>query len=284
MESSRPVPDNRLAANATARSRCLWSSTGYIPARSRNSSLLRLSSRKFDNNRPRDTGRKKPLRLSVRLESPGSELHPGELTALQRRDAQTRVLRARSSPACSGDGGMPHVSGTVLEPVQRACMPRASFLRSSLNLQQFAEGKPQLPQSVGAAALMSVAALCFCLPGPAFGFEIRTEPANALSLPTWAIHVSSVLEWVTAMVLFWRLAEASGTFASNECLNPPPRYLQNISVRSLNINVVWSSCTLLIQPVVPHPLGSFLACNPPSAAGILLERPASCDGFQNGSK
>jgi len=31
------------------------------------------------------------------------------------------------------------------------------------------------------------------------------EPANALSLPTWAIHVSSVAEWVVAMNLFWRL-------------------------------------------------------------------------------
>jgi hypothetical protein len=32
----------------------------------------------------------------------------------------------------------------------------------------------------------------------------------ALSLPTWAIHVSSVVEWVTAMGLMWRYAEVSG--------------------------------------------------------------------------
>lgn len=32
-----------------------------------------------------------------------------------------------------------------------------------------------------------------------------TEPANALSLPTWAIHVSSVVEWLTAMGLFVKL-------------------------------------------------------------------------------
>lgn len=40
--------------------------------------------------------------------------------------------------------------------------------------------------------------------------EIRMEPANALSLPTWAVHTSSVLEWVTAMGLMWRYGEVSG--------------------------------------------------------------------------
>ncbi|KAJ8633673.1 hypothetical protein MRB53_027009 [Persea americana] len=36
------------------------------------------------------------------------------------------------------------------------------------------------------------------------------EPDNALSLPTWAIHVSSVVEWITAMVLVWEYGEKSG--------------------------------------------------------------------------
>ncbi|XVE57777.1 hypothetical protein DITRI_Ditri04bG0116900 [Diplodiscus trichospermus] len=36
------------------------------------------------------------------------------------------------------------------------------------------------------------------------------EPANALSLPTWAIHVSSVIEWITAMALVWQYGEKSG--------------------------------------------------------------------------
>ena len=36
------------------------------------------------------------------------------------------------------------------------------------------------------------------------------EPANALSLPTWVIHVSSLLEWLVAMGLVWRLGIASG--------------------------------------------------------------------------
>ncbi|XP_030467669.2 uncharacterized protein LOC115686490 [Syzygium oleosum] len=36
------------------------------------------------------------------------------------------------------------------------------------------------------------------------------EPANALSLPTWAVHVSSVAEWITAMALVWQYGEVSG--------------------------------------------------------------------------
>ena len=36
------------------------------------------------------------------------------------------------------------------------------------------------------------------------------EPANALSLPTWIVHSSSVLEYGTAMGLVWRLADVTG--------------------------------------------------------------------------
>eukprot|EP01025_Chloroclados_australasicus_P034455 TRINITY_DN35197_c0_g1_i2.p1 TRINITY_DN35197_c0_g1~~TRINITY_DN35197_c0_g1_i2.p1 ORF type:complete len:111 (+),score=8.88 TRINITY_DN35197_c0_g1_i2:207-539(+) len=39
---------------------------------------------------------------------------------------------------------------------------------------------------------------------------IQAEPSNALSLPTWAIHVSSVVEWLTAMTLFRVFAKVSG--------------------------------------------------------------------------
>jgi hypothetical protein len=37
------------------------------------------------------------------------------------------------------------------------------------------------------------------------------EPPNALSAPTWAIHTSSLVEWLVAMGLAWRYAEASAT-------------------------------------------------------------------------
>ena len=36
------------------------------------------------------------------------------------------------------------------------------------------------------------------------------EPANALSMPTWVIHVASLLEWLVAMGLVWRIGSVSG--------------------------------------------------------------------------
>ena len=42
------------------------------------------------------------------------------------------------------------------------------------------------------------------------GVELHAEPANALSLPTWAVHVSSVTEWALAMGAVWRYAGHSG--------------------------------------------------------------------------
>jgi hypothetical protein len=36
------------------------------------------------------------------------------------------------------------------------------------------------------------------------------EPSNALSLPTWIVHTSSILEWMVAMQLIWQYADISG--------------------------------------------------------------------------
>ncbi|KAL5552218.1 hypothetical protein UlMin_002394 [Ulmus minor] len=45
---------------------------------------------------------------------------------------------------------------------------------------------------------------------PLLGSLQLSEPSNALSLPTWAVHVSSVVEWITAMALVWQYGEKSG--------------------------------------------------------------------------
>jgi hypothetical protein len=37
---------------------------------------------------------------------------------------------------------------------------------------------------------------------------------NVLSLPTWIIHISSVLEWAIAMWLIWSYAKVEPQFAS----------------------------------------------------------------------
>lgn len=39
---------------------------------------------------------------------------------------------------------------------------------------------------------------------------IHMEPSNALSLPTWVIHISSLVEWLIAMRLIWSYADHSG--------------------------------------------------------------------------
>ncbi|MBE9078452.1 DUF2499 domain-containing protein [Romeria aff. gracilis LEGE 07310] len=36
---------------------------------------------------------------------------------------------------------------------------------------------------------------------------------NALSIPTWMVHVSSVVEWIAAIWFIWRFAEVSGESA-----------------------------------------------------------------------
>ncbi|KAL3619373.1 hypothetical protein CASFOL_036943 [Castilleja foliolosa] len=61
---------------------------------------------------------------------------------------------------------------------------------------------------IGAAAGITLVSIV----GPTYAaeFPILSEPSNALSLPTWAVHVSSVVEWATAMALVWQYGEKSG--------------------------------------------------------------------------
>ena len=40
--------------------------------------------------------------------------------------------------------------------------------------------------------------------------QAHIEPLNALSIPTWMVHVSSLLEWLVAMQLIWEHSIVSG--------------------------------------------------------------------------
>ena len=42
------------------------------------------------------------------------------------------------------------------------------------------------------------------------GFPLHAEPENALSIPTWAIHFSSVFEYLFAMGMMWQFAALTG--------------------------------------------------------------------------
>uniref|UniRef100_A0A061R910 Ycf49-like protein n=1 Tax=Tetraselmis sp. GSL018 TaxID=582737 RepID=A0A061R910_9CHLO len=66
----------------------------------------------------------------------------------------------------------------------------------------------------GAGAPMTAEALGSIneLPAPLawLSVPLHAEPSNALSLPTWAVHTSSVIEYLVAMGLVWQYAEVSG--------------------------------------------------------------------------
>ncbi|KAL0445885.1 UNVERIFIED_CONTAM: hypothetical protein Slati_1716400 [Sesamum latifolium] len=59
-------------------------------------------------------------------------------------------------------------------------------------LNRFQESSKAMTILMGAAGIALIS-----LSGPAYAAEspVFSEPSNALSLPTWAIHISSVSEW-----------------------------------------------------------------------------------------
>merc|ERR1719199_1768875 len=84
----------------------------------------------------------------------------------------------------------------------------------------------------GTAIALAVTFFAFCFGGTSLGFSVHSpflfglgdlgstlvsslppgmhpEPSNALSIPTWAIHFSSVFEWLFAMATIWRFAEVT---------------------------------------------------------------------------
>ena len=69
-----------------------------------------------------------------------------------------------------------------------------------------------------------VSALCCVQPAQA---ALHAEPLNALSLPTWAIHVSSTVEWGAAMYLVWRYAEVTGALTGCQGIRPIALPLQS---------------------------------------------------------
>jgi len=42
---------------------------------------------------------------------------------------------------------------------------------------------------------------------------VHSEPVNALSIPTWAIHFSSVFEFLFAMGIIWDYSKTTGNEA-----------------------------------------------------------------------
>ncbi|KAG2487584.1 hypothetical protein HYH03_013863 [Edaphochlamys debaryana] len=99
-------------------------------------------------------------------------------------------------------------------PCAVRCRAQATERRDALAECTPSTSCPERPSLAAGGALLAAAAVAttsgLLWPEAASALTIHTEPANALSLQTWAIHVSSVLEWVTAMGLMWRYAEVTG--------------------------------------------------------------------------
>ncbi|CAN0482640.1 unnamed protein product, partial [Ectocarpus sp. 12 AP-2014] len=65
-------------------------------------------------------------------------------------------------------------------------------------------GTTALRSSTAAAAVAALAV------APMMLAAAHAEPGNALSFPTWMVHVSSLIEWLAAMTYVWRFADVSG--------------------------------------------------------------------------
>ncbi len=61
--------------------------------------------------------------------------------------------------------------------------------------------RPLLVAAAGVAAAAAFTVVGSPVAGAQLALELHAEPANALSLPTWMVHVSSVVEWIVAMGL-----------------------------------------------------------------------------------
>ena len=104
----------------------------------------------------------------------------------------------------------------------------ASGFRNAMAGEQAPEGPSFRYPAFAVFALV----VLFTAAGPSLGFEqhsaflfglgnldanplagvlsVQSEPANALSIPTWAIHFSSVFEYLFAMGMVWQMAALSG--------------------------------------------------------------------------
>ena len=113
------------------------------------------------------------------------------------------------------------VCGSTIEqlPVRRvrqACSHRSQVADQAILAEQ------QTAQRRGSSALLLAVALAvgnvLLQSAPAIALTIHQEPENALSFPTWVIHISSVIEWAIAMSLVWKYAEVTGTINYANCL------------------------------------------------------------------
>lgn len=131
------------------------------------------------------------FRADQRSPPGGRTLRPRSYRALQIPTTKSRKRLTIFTAAVSKC----HVSQSIEEAVD--CVTQPADCWSALSQDQV-------------KALAVLVSLGLLMPDAAQAFTIHQEPKNALSFPTWVIHISSVIEWVVAMALVWRYAEVTG--------------------------------------------------------------------------
>ena len=90
-------------------------------------------------------------------------------------------------------------------------MPRVLVSTPPSSVEVFLGGRQQLPcRSRQSSSSSHVCSATTGIESMLTTMTIHMEPANALSLPTWAVHTSSVMEWALAMRLMWTYGDVSG--------------------------------------------------------------------------
>lgn len=137
-------------------------------------------------------------------------LQPFLSTNCQRRDLHPthQKLNASRKERSQKHRGGP-LPATVQFTQNRDNASRLQGVQPKIDVTPARARQPDLAKQLLVAVALIPAT--FLLPdASAFALTIHQEPENALSFPTWVIHISSVIEWAIAMALVWKYAEVTG--------------------------------------------------------------------------
>jgi len=140
-----------------------------------------------------------PMALSASLQpcSAPAALRRGPWVRL-RPAAATRLAAA---PRRQRQQALPPTAQQQQEQQQQEPQQQASANGSDSPDMPSSSSRPLLVAAAGVAAAAAFTVVGSPVAGAQLALELHAEPANALSLPTWMVHVSSVVEWIVAMGL-----------------------------------------------------------------------------------
>ena len=139
-----------------------------------------------------------------------ASLQPCSAPAALRRGPWVRLKPAAGTPLAAATrrqqrqaAALPPTAQQQQEPQQEP-QQQAGDERGASDTPPSSSSSSSRPLLVAAAGVATAAAFTVVgspVAGAQLALELHAEPANALSLPTWMVHVSSVVEWIVAMGL-----------------------------------------------------------------------------------